>query len=320
MSRAALPWAERALYWLLIATLTALLVWRWRVNLPAAVFVNGEPVAWLASEPLAREAVRLAEAHLQRRYGQGTTFAESVLVGSLPLRRGVPLLAPAEAARRILTRTHPAKRAWVIAVNGVPVLALPTRHDAERALELAKAALTPEHLPLVRPPRFKERVTVRWGKIAPDRVVADAEQAAQRLVRGLEPPVYHIVKPGDLASRIARRYGLTLDELQRLNPNRDLNRIKVGERLLVRVGKPLVTVISVHRQVRHEPIPYEVRRQFVPHLAGGVLITKQRGREGLREVVWEVICENGREVARRPLKTRVLRPPVPEILLVGGGL
>ncbi|GBC97878.1 hypothetical protein HRbin17_00373 [bacterium HR17] len=320
MRHATVSWVERAIYWLLIAVLTILLLWQWRTNLPTAIFVNGEPVAWLASECLAQAAVRLALAQLQRKHGRDVTFAETVVTGKLPLRPTAQILAPAEAAELLLRRVRPARVAWVIFVDGRPTLALPSKRDAEQALELVKAALTPRNLPLLRPPRFRERVTVRRSPIAPDLVVPDPEKAARRLVQGSEPPVYHTVRAGEFASHIARRYGVTLEELHRLNPDRDLNRIRIGDQLLVKVGKPLVTVISVHQQVTHEPIPYEVKRQLVPHLTGGTIVTKQRGREGLREVVWEVVCENGREVRRQPVKTRTLRDPVPEILLVGGGL
>ncbi len=315
-----LAWGERIVYWLLLLALGAVLVLQWRAKLPVALFVNGQPVAWLTTSRLAQEALRLAREEMERRYGQGTEFAESVVTGNLPLPPNERLLSPAEAAQRLLRQVHPAKRAWLIVINDRPVIALPRKKDAEQALERVKAALTPSNLPLIRPPRFKERVLLRQGLIAPDRVLTDPEEAARRLTQGLEPPRYHLVKPGEVASRIARRYGISLAELQRLNPDRNLDRIKVGDRLLVSVGKPLVTVVSLHRLVTQEPIPYPVQRRLVPSMPGGAIVTRQRGKEGVREVVWEIVCENGQEVRRRRLQSRILREPVPEILLVGGGL
>ena len=44
----------------------------------------------------------------------------------------------------------------------------------------------------------------------------------------------HVIVPGDTGLALARKYGLGLDALARLNPGRDLNRIRVGERLRVR--------------------------------------------------------------------------------------
>lgn len=315
-----LSWGERLVYWLLILALTSVLLLQWRAKLPVAIFVNGEPVAWLATSRLAKEALRMVTQQLQHQYGEGTEFAESVVTGNLPLPAHERLVSPAEAARRLLQRVHPARRAWLIVVNGKPVIALTTQQDAEQTLESVKAALTPSDLPLVRPPRFKERVAIRQGRITPDRVLADPQQAAQRLIHGLQPPRYHVVRSGEVALRIARRYGITLADLQRLNPYRNLDRLQVGDRLLVSVGKPLLTVVSIHQLVTQEPIPYPVQRRLAPSLPGGAIVTRQRGKEGLREVTWEIVCENGQEVRRRQLQARTLREPVPEILLVGGGL
>jgi hypothetical protein len=315
-----LSWGERIVYWLLLLALGAVLVLQWRAKLPVALFVDGKPIAWLATSRLAQEALRLAKEEMERRYGKGTEFAESVLTGNLPLPNNEQLISPAEAAQRLLRQVRPARRAWLIVINDQPILALTRKEDAEQALEQVKAFFVPSDLPLVRPPRFKERVIIRQGLIAPDRVLTDPEEAARRLTQGLEPPRYHLVKSGEVALRIARRYGLSLAELQRLNPHRNLDRLKVGDRLLVRVGKPLVTVVSVHQLVTHEPVPYKVERRLVPSMPGGAIVTKQRGKEGVREIVWEILCENGQEVRRRRLKSRIVREPVTEILLIGGGL
>jgi hypothetical protein len=49
-------------------------------------------------------------------------------------------------------------------------------------------------------------------------------------------------------------------------------------------------------------------------------VTKQRGKEGLKEVVLEITAENGLEVQRKVVKERILKEPVTEVILVGGGL
>jgi LysM repeat protein len=77
---------------------------------------------------------------------------------------------------------------------------------------------------------------------------------------GLEPPKYHVVKSGEFAVRIARRYGLTLEELQRLNPDKNLDRLKVGDKLLVKMGKPLVTVVCVYQVVKQRDCAFQNRK------------------------------------------------------------
>lgn len=320
MLRARMSWGERVFYWVVIlGLLFALLVFR-KTTLPVAVFVDGKPVAWLSNSRLAQQAIQLAREKMRKLHGQEVDFAETVDTGNLPLPSGRNLSSPAEAAESLLAVVSPAQRAWVIKVADQTVAALSRKEEAEQALELVKAHFTPHNVTLVKPPRFKEKVVVQRGKVAVGEVVADAETAAQKLISGLEPPQYHIVKPGEIAIRIARKYGLTLDELKQLNPDKNLDRLKVGDRLLIKRGKPVVTVICVYQVVRQEPVPFRVERRFAPSLPGGALVTKQRGRKGLKEVVYEVVAENGLEVHRKVVREKILREPVNEVILVGGGL
>ncbi|MFA0785019.1 G5 domain-containing protein, partial [Fervidibacter sacchari] len=71
---------------------------------------------------------------------------------------------------------------------------------------------------------------------------------------------------------------------------------------------------------KKESVPFKTERRFVPHLPGGVLVTKQKGKEGLKEVVLEITAENRLEVQRKVVKEQILKEPVTEVILVGGGL
>ncbi len=315
-----LSWGERIVYWVVILGLMVALLFSRRATLPVAIFVNGEPVAWLSNSRLAQHAIQLAREKMRKQYGQEVDFAEKVETGNLSLPPSRNLSSPAEAAELLLASASPAQRAWVVKVNDQVVAALRSKEEAEQALELVKAHFTPANVTLVKPPRFKEKVVVQEGKFAVRGVVADAETAAQKLIGGLEPPQYHIVKSGEVAIRIARKYGLTLEEMQQLNPDKDLDRLRIGDKLLIKRGKPMVTVVCVYQFVKQEKVPFKVERRFAPHLPGGSLVLKQRGKEGVKEVVYEVIAENGLEVERRAVKEKIVKEPVTEVILVGGGL
>ena len=48
----------------------------------------------------------------------------------------------------------------------------------------------------------------------------------------------HLVKPGEIAGRIARQYGVTVGELIRANPDKNLDRIRPGQALRIPVQSP----------------------------------------------------------------------------------
>jgi hypothetical protein len=106
-------------------------------------------------------------------------------------------------------------------------IAAPVPRDAPRAL----FAVARDERPAVR------RVTVALERRQAV-LRADAERERQRdaYERWLaRQPVYHIVRPGDALSAVAATYGLTPDSLRALN-GREGDRIRIGERLLVRAG------------------------------------------------------------------------------------
>lgn len=320
MLRTGLSWSERIVYWAVILGLLVVLAFYHRTTMPVAIFVNGKPVVWVSNFRSANRTVELAKDQLQKQYGHNVNFAEAVDADNLPLAPGGKLMSPAEASDLLFKSVSPAREAWLIVVNDQVVTALRSKQEAEQALDLVKVHFTPKDVILVREPWFKEKVTVQEGKITIGEIVADAETVAQKLLSGPEPPQYHVVKAGEFAVRIARRYRLTLKELQWLNPDKNLDRLKIGDNLLVKRGKPLVTVVCVYQVVKQETVPFKTERRFAPHLPGGTLITKQRGKEGLKEVVLEITTENGLEVQRKVVKEQILKEPVTEVILVGGGL
>ena len=86
------------------------------------------------------------------------------------------------------------------------------------ALSLAAAGCgrSPQPLPDVRP-------TVKVGTPSPD----SAEKEVER------PAVYHVVQPGQTLWSISQRYGLTVEELARVNNISDPDRLFVDQRLLI---------------------------------------------------------------------------------------
>lgn len=57
--------------------------------------------------------------------------------------------------------------------------------------------------------------------------------------------VWHTVVDGDLVGRIAKHYGVSLAEIKRLNPNLDVDRIAIGQRIKVRGGAAATTTTEL---------------------------------------------------------------------------
>ncbi|MCS7223934.1 MAG: G5 domain-containing protein [Armatimonadetes bacterium] len=313
-----MAWGERVVYWMIIAGLLLLLSLYRFASRPVAVTVSGVPVAWVPDQASARTAIETARKRLSERQGLPVVFWEKVDIQSLRPPEGETTVSPLEASERILQKVTPAVRAWVIRINGNNTVALPTESDAYQTLQWVQRKVVPEK-ELMEQPTFKETVEVVAARIPLDKLTRQPEAAAERLIAGEESPAYHIVQKGEVAIRIAKRYQLSLSQLEALNPGRNLHKLQIGDRLIVKKGKPFLTVVSKHLITETVPVPYAEERRVVPTMPAGRITIGQKGRPGLKEVRYEVTYENGREVSRKVVAETVVQAPVAQVILVGGG-
>ncbi len=319
---------ERITYWAIIVVLLVTNVVQWRSRQPYAVIVKGDIIGWVSSKGIYQRALKMAQSEAEKLHkGMPVGFSE-VESGEVLCERHMPrgkveLLTPAELSALLLGRLTVSYKAAAIVVNGKPIVALKDEQSARNVLESVKAhfAKFASHVgELLKEASFREKVEVKVMSI-PAEIYAPTEgEAFKRLLEGGEKPLYHKVQRGEVAIAIARKYGIKLAELQRLNGGRDLNKLRIGELLLIKPGKPLLTVVTLHQQRVQEKLPFKEERKLAPHLPGGEVIVQRKGQEGLKEVIYEVRCENGIEVSRRVSSERVIKEPVSQIVVVGGGL
>ncbi len=82
-------------------------------------------------------------------------------------------------------------------------------------------------------------------------------------------------------------------------------------------GQVQVVRVKEKFTVREEIIPFErkvLRNEALPE---GETRLIQAGENGRREVTYREVLENGQQVSNQPVKTVVVRQPVPEIVMVG---
>ena len=65
-------------------------------------------------------------------------------------------------------------------------------------------------------------------------VKAEAPKSEPATPKSTEGEVWHTVVDGDLVGRIAQKYGTTTAEIRRLNPDIDIDRISIGQRIKVK--------------------------------------------------------------------------------------
>jgi Tol biopolymer transport system component len=135
---------------------------------------------------------------------------------------------------------------------------------------------------------------------APDITITLAADAQQRELR---------VAPGTTVANVLAQAGIELGALDRVTP--PLYSL-VADGTTVRVVRVAETF-----EVEQVAIPFQrqiVRNEALPPDETRLV---QAGEEGLQEITYRVLTEDGLVTARTPLRTTLIKAAVPEILMIG---
>ena len=277
---------ERSVFLFIIALLVGWAAYDHITNAPCSVVVDAKPVVTLESVRAARSVLDVTLARkLSGKTVTSPSFEQHVVLKRASRDAGVSLTQDAAAILdRILTlKAH----AYAILVDGEPVAALQKRDEAQRALDLLLKKHSQNIRNLYAQPKFMEVVALDRRYLDVDRILATSEEAADYLSKPHGRPVYHTVEPGDRAYKLIARYRTSLAELERLNPALDIERLTVGDRLLVSMPKPPLTVVTKALVTTVTPIKSPPMRG-IPSKIGRrqtwMVVTYENGIEARRDV------------------------------------
>lgn len=134
-----------------------------------------------------------------------------------------------------------------------------------------------------------------------------------------EEASYYTVVDGDSHSGICTKLGISMDELEALNPGimDDDYVLRAGEKLLKTQEVPLLSVCISRTETYNVDVPYETEYQDDDTRYEGVETVYQEGEKGTNKITAKVYYVNGEEVKRTIQKTERVKDPVTEIILQG---
>ncbi len=163
---------------------------------------------------------------------------------------------------------------------------------------------------------FAENVTVKDVETKLGSIESE-EQALAYLMTGAVAQQIHIVAKGETFSEIAKAYGMKQTELQATNPDVEPAKLKVGQEINLNRIVPLITVQTVEVAQYIDTIPYEITYENTASLYKNEQTVKSKGSNGEKDVVAEIVKNNGIEVSRTEISSTVLSEPVSQVVLVG---
>ena len=134
--------------------------------------------------------------------------------------------------------------------------------------------------------------------------------------------VYYTVQQGDTPWTVAGSFGISVDELQAQNPDRDVassSGFPVGGQLTISQAMPYLQVKRTLVSTYQESIPYDTEEQQDPTLPMGTVQVVQEGAEGVAEITQQQVFYGDSDT---PSETTVIdrvvvQQPVTRIVAMG---
>ena len=148
--------------------------------------------------------------------------------------------------------------------------------------------------------------------------VSSFERAVESIRSGGQEATVYTVVEGDSLYGICDKLGVSLSQLQEMNPGlSEDTMLHVGDTLNSQEEIPLLTVETIEVSTMAESIPYETEYQESDAYYEGETYVSRSGSNGRASVTARLTKHNGQVVEREDLSTEVIIEPVNEIIIKG---
>ncbi len=188
----------------------------------------------------------------------------------------------------------------------------PVEQELERILDSYRTDSKDEDV------AFEKDITYVPGLYLSESIVSTEE--IKKLVNSKkEEASYYTIVDGDSHYGICDKLGITLEELEELNPgiNDEGYMLRAGNKILRTQEVPFLSVSVSRTEVYEVDVPYDTEYTKDDEHYQGVYTTVQQGENGSNKITAKVYYVNEQEVKRTIVKTERVMDPVTEIISEG---
>jgi len=127
----------------------------------------------------------------------------------------------------------------------------------------------------------------------------------------------HVVQSGESLYLLARLYNTTMHDLAALNDRTTAQPLLIGEVIVVRTRRPLLSVQTVDEVTTYLPIEIPVDVRYSPNRDMATRVIIQEGVVGEQRIAQRVVRINGVVISTETLDAEVIREPITEITEIG---
>ncbi len=204
-------------------------------------------------------------------------------------------------------------KSYVLTVNGEVIGAAADQTNLDALLDQIKVPyLTADTISS----DFTSQVRITREYISTD-TLQDTSKMAELLVQNTTGETTYEVAKGDTFMAIAYDNGMTMAELEDLNPDVNVDKLSIGQLLNVKEIIPFLSVRTVDRVTYEEEVACPVEEVNDNTMYQGETRVITKGVPGLASIQADVTYVNGKEQERDVLSTTVLSEPTTKVVAVG---
>lgn len=163
---------------------------------------------------------------------------------------------------------------------------------------------------------FVEDVKIKQKDI-PLNKINDKEELLQYIQTGTEEEKIHVVEVGESLWTIAEIYDMSVEELVEANPDKNPEKLQIGDEVKLMVPKSLITVATIEEVEYTDEVDYEVKIEYDDDMYKTQSDVKVKGSEGETKYFSRITKHNGVKVEEDILKEEVIKEPVDELVVKG---
>ena len=288
------------------------------LNTSYSLEIDGNVVGQVASKSVVTEAMNEAQEAAEAAYGLDVVAVYNTVEVKAVHNIAKDTLTEEEVAAVINEQVD-----WVAAGatlnvnNGEYKFTVATVEDGQAVLDkLKESALANQGDATIKSVEFLEDVTLESGNVKIGDVQTPAEIVAT-VQAGKEAIKTHTVAKGESFWTVAKNHGVTVSELQKLNPDVNPDRLKIGQVLNLTWLEPLINVVVVKEVTVEESIAYATEYKETANLYRGETQVVKKGTNGKKMVTYEVKETSGAVVEKTTLNEIVISEPVSAVVNKG---
>lgn len=210
---------------------------------------------------------------------------------------------------------------WDVKVGDETVAVLTSESDAKQVIKNVKNYYVQEGA-TVKAIHCDPEMTVmeQSYRITERPDVAEVSEAVEYILSGTKERVMYTVKDGDSLWSIAEKNDLTLEEIESMNKDANLEMIFPGDQLKLYKIKPLVNVTVTQQVTAEKNIKFKTIRRTSSAVLKNTTVVEKEGAYGKKRVTEVVTTKNGVVTDSEVLSSEVIKKPVARVVVKGTGI